>query len=322
MLKLLVKSLFLALILSLLYFSVIFFTPYSKEFAYNYRTIKEFDKNKIGWTHKRLRQTIDYAFIGSSHTFHGVDDNLIQKIVHDSSKNGSISVSNISRSWPGRNLDYLVIKELLKLQRPRIIFIEVTERFPFGGHLYFPILAENKELFDVANLNNVKLGRDIQTAFKSRLDCLVANLFHIESVSSNTYFYKEHGYAPAEGKFDGKKDTVEERSLFVKNYIPSLHNYLFKINHTFYDNYINKIISLAFKCNVQIIFLYIPRYKPPYFPEEYIQWKEKYQYWIPPIDIFNDADNFADSGHLNPKGAKLLSTWIAEEIIKNMKQCK
>ena len=169
MVKLLKKLSFLALIISAFCLGVIFFAPYSRDYAYSYHPVSASeDGNKLGWAHQRMREPIDYAFIGSSHTLRGVNDGCIEAAVRSSGESPAVRVSNLGRNWLGRNLDYLMVKELLERQ--------VTEKIPLGGHVLFPILATRDDISDPDNLGNLRLASDLQTAFKSRFDSLVASL--------------------------------------------------------------------------------------------------------------------------------------------------
>ena len=323
MVKLSKKLLSLALIIALFCLGVICLAPYSSDYAYSYRPISASeDGDKLGWVRQRMLKPIDYAFVGSSHTLRGIDDGFIEAALRKAGGDPAIEVSNLGRNWLGRNLDYLTIKELLERQRPRVIFLEVTEKLPLGGHVLFPILAKRADLFDLDNLSNLRLASDLQTAFKSRFDSLVASLCQNGIPQERRFAYKEYGYMAVDGALDGRTAAAAESDGkgMVEKHLPLVYRTLCGINYSFERNYLDKIRKLAREKGVKIAFIYLPDYGNPKLPEEYQEKTGQHEFLMPPASILGRAENFADIGHLNRKGSRELSSWIAGQIIADRKR--
>lgn len=314
MFKLLFKLICLALAVTLIALAVVLFAPYDRDTAYSYAPITDTDDGgKLAWVHERVKRPIDYAFIGSSHTLRGIDDELIENAVHGAGYR-SVKVCNLGRNFIGRNLDYLVVKELLERQKPRVIFLEVPDRIPVGGHVLFPILADRKDFFSAANAGNARLARDLNTAFNSRFDTLAASV--CRSVPKQRRFrYGEHGYLAVDGRLDAPEAAgINAQKGVLEKYFPAVYRLLQEEDTGYRCAYTERIVRLARQKGTRVVFLYLPIFNKHDIPKGY----RKEDILFPPAGIFDKAENFADIAHLNPRGAQQLSVWLAGKVAQDL----
>jgi hypothetical protein len=79
--------------------------------------------------------------------------------------------------------------------------------------------------------------------------------------------------------------------------------------------YLKKLSELCIGNNIRLSFLYIPEFgsvqKEPLEIETYRKYGEVL---IPPREMFEDPNDWADENHLNKAGAMKLSDWLAGQI--------
>src|SRR3954471_5395782 len=99
--------------------------PVSEEVRY--ASLRD-DAEGLRWVHERImrsREPIDVAFIGTSHTLMGVDDQSIQRQLALAAK--TVNVVNLGVIWAGRDLHLLITRELLARKKPKLVVIEINE---------------------------------------------------------------------------------------------------------------------------------------------------------------------------------------------------
>ena len=119
---LMLKFTFKIAVFILVLFITILQWPISKERMY--KRLQNDCYGYAGWIYDRIYTNpnpVDIAFVGSSHTINGVDDKLIN------SKIQGKQVTNFGYCRPGRNLDYLMVRDLIEKKHPELIILEMRE---------------------------------------------------------------------------------------------------------------------------------------------------------------------------------------------------
>ena len=87
---------------------------------------------RLGWIYERIHYDptpIDVAFVGTSHTLNGMDGGRVAEILARSglreANGGCVTVANLAVPEYGRNLHWLIGKELLSTRPVKVLVIEV-----------------------------------------------------------------------------------------------------------------------------------------------------------------------------------------------------
>ena len=138
--------------------------------------------NHAIWIYDRIHHNpkpMDLVFLGSSRSINGIDDEFVEHKLADK----NINVANLAYCRLGRNLSYLMLKELLKKKQPRYLVLEVREDEDRYSHPVFPYLASSKEILQATPFFNRDLLSDAikHLVYKSELIC--RSLFEKSAVS-------------------------------------------------------------------------------------------------------------------------------------------
>lgn len=263
------------------------------------------------WIHDRLYvnpEPIDIAFLGTSHTMNGIEDQLIDSIV-----NGH-RVVNLGYCRTGRNLTHALIDALLSEKKVKYLILEVRDYEARYGHPVFPHLAETKQVMLSTPFLNKNFFSDIWTHLVYKIEIWQDQLYLEERIKP--FSYKNFGFYTSDHIADPK--FLEQVHIQKKGHKDSGISMVEMIYGNFSKSYLERIAKLCRKNNVKIVFLYIPAFgSNREVPQANRVYRQYGDVWFPPKHIFDDKANWQDKGHLNRIGAKDLSLWLAERI--NMK---
>lgn len=263
------------------------------------------------WIYDRIynhAKPIDIAFLGSSHTINGIDDRLIENKL-----NGRLKVVNFGYCRFGRNLDYVLLKEILKKKNPGYLFLEVRENEDYYSHPVFPYIASDKDVLFPYPFFDRDLLYDIWTHFSYKVELVQDRLFSKESstpIRTNDFGFAS-SYDSAEA---GLLDKVKLKRQIQGPEPTKLER---DFHMAFPLGYLKRIHRLCATRKIKIVFLYLPSYGSPVKkPKEYKTYRKYGKVVIPPEQILQKQSNWHDENHLNQTGAKELSRWLADEIIQ------
>jgi len=270
--------------------------------------------NHGSWMYDRIfenEKPIDIAFIGSSHTISGVNDELIESELKDK----KINITNLGYCRLGRNLNYILLKELLIAKNPKHLFIEVREDEDRYSHPIFPFLASSKDVFLPEPFFNRDIFDDLSTHLSYKVALTQDYLFTVEK--NQQINKKDFGF----GTDDDTTAIALMNEVKLKRAIPKPA--AGKIERDFYQkfprSYLKKINQICQENKIQLSFLFLPSYGT-YLekPKEYNTYLNYGKVFLPPQKIFDNPDYWYDTNHLNPAGAKALSLWLTQEIRKEI----
>ncbi|HAF29748.1 MAG TPA: hypothetical protein DCG75_11940 [Bacteroidales bacterium] len=273
-----------------------------------YQGLKDDCFNHGIWIHDRIYENnkpIDIAFLGSSHTINGINDKLITDKI-----NNQTSV-NFGYCRLGRNLNYVLLKEILKKKDLKKIIIEVRESENRYSHPIFPYIASTKDVIAPNLFFNRDILSDLRTHFTYKVEIIQDKI------------YKQETDFPIQENDFGFASNLNTASVILLDKIKIKRSVqkkqLTKIEQVFHDNfsriYLNKIIKICNKNEIKIYFLYLPSYgRNIEKPTNYKYYQKNGELLIPPAQILWNQNNWHDEVHLNQSGAKKLSLWIANQI--------
>jgi hypothetical protein len=300
----------LGLFFSLMMIPIItFFTlPYSEEFAYHY--IENDCYNHGSWIYDRINHNpspIDVAFIGSSHTIHAIQDKKTEELLGQ-----NIHIANLGYCRYGRNIEYLILKMLLKYKSPKLIVIEVHEDEEKNSHDIFPYLAETKDLLLPPTSINRDYLSDLIQGGSARLEYFKTTYIFRKTYPEPTD--ERYGYAATDRQVSGAE--LEENKRVWKNRLSQINPEIIEnIQAKFPLAYLNEMVKILQKKSIPFMFIYLPESGSSLQKPKYASlYQDLAPLIIPPQSIFDEPSNWMDASHLNDKGSEILSTWLAEHL--------
>ncbi len=289
-------------------FLLIILIPVNKRYRYQYLENDCF--NHAVWIYDRIFKNdtpVDVAFFGSSHTITGINEMEIEKNLTDT----GLHVANFGYCRLGNNLTYVLLKDLLKQKHPKLIVIEVRGDEDWFSHPVFPYLADESDVFLPKVLVNRDLFSDLYLAFTYKLQILQRIIF---KTAPEVPVKKEvYGFASTNDTASDKEISTANKRLLMKPRIMSETERNFQLK--FPRSYNKKVYDLCSRNGIDICFLYLPHFAPPYKkPLEYETYLKHGIILYPPDAIMSDPHNWGDSEHMNKAGANKLAIWLAHEL--------
>ena len=271
----------------------------------NYLGLKDDCANHGIWIYDRIsynKKNVDIAFLGSSHTLNGINDKLISERLKTK------EAVNFGYCRFGRNLSYVLLKEIYEHKKINQLILEVTENEEQYSHPVFPFIASSKDILFPNPFFNRDLIADIWSHFAFKVEMLQETCYN--KIPNTPFSTSDFGILIA-------TDTA---SVTLLNATKSFENNKSKLEQDFRANfarvYLKKISDFCKENNIQLTFLYIPSYANRLAkPIEYQTYSKYGKVLIPPRRILNKQANWYDENHLNQSGADELSVWICEQIV-------
>ncbi len=262
--------------------------------------------NHASWLHQRLFENpapVELAFIGSSHTINAIDDEWMETELNT-------ATLNLGYCRHGRNLDYILAREVIQQKQARYLVVEVRARESKYSHPIFPYLASNRDLLSAYPWFNQNWFSDFSTAFRYRLQLLQETLWQEEN--SQEYDRSRFGYRPHSDTLALAPLMAMKQKRQQKAIRPDWQE---NFEQHFALHYIDKLASLAQDNKVKLLFLYLPAYGVPQMqPNKTEELRQYAPVLLPPAKILDNPHFWHDENHLNRWGAQALSEWLAREL--------
>ena len=282
---------------------------------FSYRFVEGECSNKAGWIYDRVflsHKGLDVVFIGASQTACAVKDELIErrlvKLTGD-----SLGVASLGYCRGGRDIQYVMLKDVFRHNTPRLVVVEVTEDEPKKSHPVFPYLAETEDLIGSAVFFNQRYIVSLWKGLVIRYEYLRANLFGTCRYSGDPA--ANYGYIP--NSATAGQDLLQQNRLSWERRLHKSKPAFLRTAELHYSQYyLEKIVKMAGKYNSRVMFLYMresgSRLQEPMLLDYY---RNLAEIIILPDSVFANPVNWADATHLNDSGATLASEQIARQLI-------
>lgn len=288
---------------------ILFLIPVDKNFRYHF--VKGECANKASWIYNRIfkqKENIDIAFTGASQTSCAIIDEFLENELTKLTGN-PVNVANFGYCRRGRDIQYVMLKDMFQQKKPKILVIEVAEDEPKKSHPVFPYLADSNDLWSSFVFFNQRYFLNVWKGVVVRFEYLKYWLFQDESLIRNQNS-NGYGYLPSvqiaepeilkQNEIDWLNRLSKTKSDFVRN---------IELNYSKY--YVEKIVKLARKNNCKVLFLYLPEsgsnIKTPLLTDYY----ETYgKLIILPDSIVTKPSNWKDATHFNDSGAMEVSKFL------------
>ncbi len=297
--------------------AVLCLVPYSGGSGYHF--LQGPDTHKSRWVFCRLfvdPAPVDVAFIGTSHTYLGVDDALLSQSW--STEQSEVAAVNLAFPGRGRSHHVSVVNDLLQRKRPRVVVVEVLEREARQTHPIGPVIASNGEFLRGFSPVNPGLMSDLGQFYRSRKANL-RKMIDGPANSAATACERTESGTP----FDPPDTTLTQDQMDqASERLQALRRPVFTPEAWWGFEFHASLKSLdilaeqVHAAGASLVFLYLPYYNAPPRPHPYFA--ERYErlgsVLYPPQSLIEDYGNWSDGDHLNARGAHRLSTWIAREL--------
>jgi len=295
----------------------LFFIPVDKNFSYHF--VHGECENKASWMYHRVfedTRNIDIVFSGASHTDCAILDKYISEKLSKSAGK-PINAVNFGYCRGGRDIQYVMLKDLFAHKNPKLLVLEVTEDEPKKSHPVFPYLADSKDLFGSFVWFNQRYISAIWKGIVVRFEFLKSKF------TGNEYFddgskFPAYGYRPS-SHIVSPEVIAQNRENWKRRLAKNKPEFLRNIELHYSKHYLEKILKLAAQNNCKVLFLYLPEsgsdLKQPLL-------MNYYQQFAPVIllsdEIIKDKSNWKDATHFNDSGAAKASEFSLTPIKKEL----
>ena len=295
-----------------------------------YQSLNDHVAPNAYWIYQRIHRDetpIDVAFVGSSRTGRSVNTARLQR---DLAERGfDVHAVNFHVVKTGRDMHYVIAKELLTHRKVKLLVVEMTELEDRKSHPDFIFLADPIDVIRAPILINLNYFSDL-----ARLPGRQTDLF-LETRMEGLGLRKPDFVPPAyQGPnldwteyldtLDGKRYPLttqhsreqmeelrhkQEASITPAVLPQSFENLEFQVPR----HYIASILALAKEQGTKVVFLYAPRYGGPHTPPPY----DRLYSSVPlmnPEPLLREHHIWADATHVNWEGSKILTDFVADEL--------
>jgi len=255
---------------------------------------------------------VNIVFSGASQTGNAIQDKLISAEL-SKIKDRRIEAVNYGFCRRGRDIQYVMLKDLFSRKHPEILVVEVPEDEPKKSHPVFPYLAESGDLFSSFVFFNQRYFISIWKGIVVRFESLRSRIWH-DQVSFPTDPHSEFAYRSS-SQVVTDKVLEKNRKDWGKRLSKSKPPFLRKIELNYSKHYIEKIIALANTNNCRVIFLYLPESGSNLKQPMLLNYYQRYgDVIILPKDLIMDKSNWKDATHFNDSGASKASEHVVSYL--------
>lgn len=297
---------------------------------------------RLGWIYERIHfdpTPIDIAFIGTSHTMNGIDASAVgEKIAEVANSSGShaqsLHVVNFAIPMYGRNLHWLIVRELLKNRKVGMLVLEIFENETRKPHPLFIYPADVSDVLNAPTFVNFNYFPDIVRLPYRQFSLFVKtqwpNQFGLRShfdakhydgsTVDNTRFVQVHGKALTpirDRRLDPAKLEADRQLRAKEKNLHMLGRRFDWLEYRYVRYYVEQILDLADERGVPVKFLYLPSYGQPDVPYDTVIYEGRGEI-ITFKDILAKQENWEDVAHLNLYGAAEVSARVGSLLAQSI----
>lgn len=325
-----------SMIIALAVLAALTLLPHSAYIRFQQLSTESIHYLRVKWIYERIHfdaTPIDVAFIGTSHTQSGIDSRTVEQNM--ACEGQSVHVVNMAVPHLGRDIEFLVVRELLEHRRVKTLVLEVQSLESRAPHPGFQRLATVKDIATAPIFINTGLFEN-WARLPMRQLVLAAKTWMPQYFGMRTIFDQKdyegshfddtlmlHGTTVertavhSREHFEGDLKKIQE-DIRNKNALTHKVERIAGVNsnllYRYNDYYLNKIIGLAKQHGVELIFLYLPYLDAPHAPER-TAWMAGKGPMLVPSGVIHEAALWQNADHLNHDGAQILSRWTADQLV-------
>lgn len=276
------------------------------------------DIDKALWVKEKIfGNNLDYdtVFLGTSHTLTAVDPRIIAPAQAEKE-----TALNLAICWGGRNLYYIFARDLLENHRVKNLVLEICSDKPSHDfHPAYRFYCNTSDVFTGPPLPVQMFALYHKEEFTTRVADICAAMLKPAVIFLRAEFAtpktpssrlnERLGFDPLEHPVDMAEKVSYAFSLDPARVDKSNdERYFFEPSYKDWFSYIKKISQLAQKSGTRVYILYLPSRNYPIPPDGLTKELSSYgTLVIPDLQKIYRHDLWYDDGHLNSKGAVVLS---------------
>lgn len=285
---------------------------------------------RTSWIYERVHfdpTPIDVAFVGPSRIGAGIDAPRLGREL--AARGLPSNVVNFSLPETGRDINAVIVEEMLKEKTPKLLVIGVIEKPGRFGHSAFKYVAPRRDVIDPGYLANGRyLGNLVYLPFRQM------RLAAAEVAPAAMGLRKDFDPARYRGPTVNTTGDIVLPDGTVKNGAdaapyaelirgvtkleagmtpPILPPEYADIEFGDERHYVRRIVKAAQAKGVKVAFLFLPYYTGPSSVQEQAFYEAYGPVWNAGF-ISEDAKLFADYGHVTSSGAALVTDWVAGPV--------
>lgn len=282
------------------------------------------------WVYERINRDptpIDVAFVGTSRTAFSIHSGRLEERLARSGVRAHVANLHIVKM--GRNMQFVIAKELLTHRKVRVLFLEMDDEEVRTPHPDFIYLADATDVVDAPLFINLRYFSDL-----ARLPGRQLGLFFDTVLQRRQWTTPDFVVPPYEGPhfdhaqyivtLDGVRHdrddhhTLAQMQALSKKEDESLTPRILPrsldwLEYRVPRYYIEKIMTLAAEHHTRVVLLYLPRFGAP-------QTCDVCARLYPNRDVVNpwasmqEPGLWEDASHMNWDGAQRVTDHVAGEI--------
>ncbi len=285
------------------------------------------------WIYERIEldpTPIDMAIVGNSRLEAGVSAPELQAMLRAQGR-PDLHVANLSMPQEGRNIHYVIVKRLLeKHPEVKTLIVSVVEQQPRTGHPAFRYLADADDVVGAPMFVNVDYANDLATLPYRQMSLWAQSqapkAFGDTAALSRAYEGTDRDTTLTFTLPDGRvvdrdrivalpKITADAEAAINGGRGQLLPASLVDAEYAVERTYTRRIAALAKAHGVRLIFLRLPVYSDtrPVADEPF--YRQFGNVWAADF-LSTDYTLYSDYGHLNRRGVKVLTPWLAAQLAK------
>ena len=280
-----------------------------REFAYHYNPCD--CENRGAWVYDRIYKDstpVDIVFLGSSHTMTGIQDAQIESLLYV--RTGRLQhVLNLGYCRNGEEIPYVLLKDLVRKKKPRLVIIEAREKLSLNSHPVYASMAETEDLLAPPSLKSAGYFPNVYTGWLTHLSQFRSDLFGLaDTVKAENYSH--YGF-----RFSEKTDDPANLEKTAKEKLkPRPEPFLSEQLRNYPLAWTAETEKLAEENGAKVAYLYFYSFGSPQKRPELQQYQKDNTFLLPPDSVFTDKLNWRDPDHINNRGAAELANWLASEL--------
>lgn len=285
-----------------------------------YQLLDQSSQRGVRWVFERTHMNpapIDVAIVGTSRTGAGIDAaRLAQRLAADGAP---ATVVNFSLPEEGRDLHWVLAEQVLTRKHPAVLIVGVIEQPTRKSNPGFKFVAPARELADPGYLLNQDYLDHLAYLPYRQLLLLFARVAP-DSVGMQRRFDPRRAMTGPGIWFIGQhadltKAELEQRRRIFDRQVkpPSFGARYADLEFGNEATYVRKIAALAQRSGTKLVFLYMPHYGGP----ANVVRPTIYSPLGPLLSagfIASQDAHYYNLAHLNPKGAAIVTDWLAPQI--------
>lgn len=289
---------------------------------------------RSSWIYERVHfdpTPIDVAFVGPSRVGAAVNAPRLGREL--AARGLPSNVVNFSLPETGRDINAVIVEEMLKEKTPKLIVIGVIEKPARFGHSAFKYIAPREDVVSPGHLANGRyLGNLIYLPFR-QMRLFVADVapnvmglhqnfdparYRGSSLNTTGNIVMPDG-SVKNGDQNAPLSELDRgvRKLEAGMTPPILPPQFADIEFGDERHYIREVVRAAKAKGVPVAFLFLPYYTGPSEVQEQAFYEDYGPVWNAGF-VADNAALFADYGHLTSSGAEIVTDWLVDPVAKSI----